>query len=37
MTGVDKYDHKNLQVWQKSIELVVVVYILTTKFSKEEI
>jgi len=30
-------DYKNLQVWQKAIDLVVVVYSLTAKFPKEEL
>src|SRR3989344_8263663 len=29
--------YKDLTVWQKSIELVIAVYALTDKFSKEEI
>ena len=31
------HTYKDLIVWQKSIDLVVEVYILTEKFPKEEI
>lgn len=31
------YSHKDLVVWQKSMELVIAVYDLTDKFPKEEI
>ena len=30
-------DYKNLQVWQKAIDLVLAIYILTTNFPKEEL
>jgi four helix bundle protein len=30
-------DYKNLQVWQKAIELVVAIYELTENFPKEEV
>lgn len=31
------YSHRDLMVWQKSVDLVVEIYALTDKFPKEEI
>ncbi|NOT48546.1 MAG: four helix bundle protein [Acidobacteria bacterium] len=37
MAGKDMQDFRNLQVWQKAHELVLVVYDLTQDFPKEEL